>query len=94
LTFFLKLLFLFQHLDEDVRNERRIILKEDPKSTSSVILVRDLVQKFKKRKEKSLVNRIYTAVDHLNFRVDKQSCFGLLGFFHFYFYLFLLFSIF
>jgi len=37
------------------------------------------VQRFKKRKEKSIHRRIYTAVDHLNFRVTKQSCFGLLG---------------
>ncbi len=44
-----------------------------------MILVRDLVQRFKKRKEKSIRSRIYTAVDHLNFRVAKRSCFGLLG---------------
>ncbi len=66
-------------MDEDVRNERRLILQENSSSSSSVILVRDLVQRFKKRKEKSIHRRIYTAVDHLNFRVTKRSCFGLLG---------------
>ncbi|CAF4058228.1 unnamed protein product, partial [Adineta steineri] len=67
------------HLDEDVRNERQSILRESTSSTSSVVLVRDLVQQFKKRKNKSSGQRIYTAVDHLNFRVTKKSCFGLLG---------------
>jgi ABC-type glutathione transport system ATPase component len=66
-------------LDEDVRNERRTILQEDLSSTSAVIFVRDLVQRFKKRKGKGVRSRIYTAVDHLNFRVTKRSCFGLLG---------------
>jgi ABC-type multidrug transport system ATPase subunit len=51
-----------------------------------VILVRDLVQRFKKRNEKSIRRRIYTAVDHLNFRVAKQSCFGLLGIASFHFF--------
>ncbi|CAF3375160.1 unnamed protein product [Rotaria sp. Silwood1] len=67
------------HLDEDVRIERESILKEYEQSTSTVILVRDLVKQFTKRKEKSLTRRIYTAVDHLNFRVSTRSCFGLLG---------------
>ncbi|CAF4618859.1 unnamed protein product [Rotaria sp. Silwood1] len=65
--------------DEDVRIERESILKEYEQSTSTVILVRDLVKQFTKRKEKSLTRRIYTAVDHLNFRVSTRSCFGLLG---------------
>jgi ABC-type multidrug transport system ATPase subunit len=56
-----------------------LILRENSASSSSVIVVRDLVQRFKKRKEKSLSRRIYTAVDHLNFHVAKKSCFGLLG---------------
>jgi len=44
------------------------------------------VQRFKKRKTKSIGRRIYTAVDHLNFRVAKRSCFGLLGLYqHFLF---------
>jgi len=46
---------------------------------ASVILVRDLVKQFKKRKSKSSGNRIYLAVDHLNFHVQKRACFGLLG---------------
>ncbi|UJR36715.1 hypothetical protein I4U23_029431 [Adineta vaga] len=66
------------HLDDDVRNERQAVLQESsssysPSASSSVVLVRDLLQRFKKR------NNIYTAVDHLNFRVTKRSCFGLLG---------------
>ncbi len=44
-----------------------------------------MVQRFKKRKEKSIHKKIYTAVDHLNFRVAKKSCFGLLGKFEFHF---------
>ncbi|CAF0914028.1 unnamed protein product [Rotaria sp. Silwood1] len=67
------------HLDEDVRNERRLLFEENSLSTSSVILVRDVVKRFKKRKEKSLQRRIFTPVDHLNFHVTKRSCFGLLG---------------
>ncbi|CAF2548505.1 unnamed protein product [Rotaria sp. Silwood2] len=66
-------------LDEDVRNERRLIFEENNLSTSSVILVRDVVKRFKKRKEKSFQRRIFTAVNHLNFHVAKRSCFGLLG---------------
>lgn len=63
-----------------MRQERREIVN-DTKAivSSSVIVVRDLVQRFKKRKDKTLGSRVYTAVDHLNFRVAKQSCFGLLG---------------
>ncbi|CAF0732489.1 unnamed protein product [Adineta steineri] len=67
------------HLDEDVRNERQSVLHTNSSSTSFVIVVRDLVQQFKKRKNKLSGQRIYTAVDHLNFRVTKKSCFGLLG---------------
>ncbi|CAF2897084.1 unnamed protein product [Rotaria sp. Silwood2] len=66
-------------LDKDVRDERRIILNNRELSTSAVVLVRDLVQQFKKRKGKSLFSPYFTAVDHLNFYVSKQSCFGLLG---------------
>lgn len=50
---------------------------------SAVVVVRDLVQKFRKRKAKSLFSPYFTAVDHLNFYVPKQSCFGLLGKFRF-----------
>jgi ABC-type oligopeptide transport system ATPase subunit len=46
---------------------------------ASVILVQDLVKTFKKRKSKSTGDRIYFAVDHLNFHVKKKACFGLLG---------------
>ncbi|CAF0922953.1 unnamed protein product [Adineta ricciae] len=72
------------HLDEDVRNERQAVLQNSlssssSSSSSSVIFVRDLVQRFKKRNNTTLSSRIYTAVDHLNFRVTKRSCFGLLG---------------
>ena len=76
--------YVFQHLDEDVRQERRLIMNDTSPTTqpSSVIVVRDLVQRFKKRKGKGLGSRVYTAVDHLNFRVSKQSCFGLLGKIH------------
>ncbi|CAM4944466.1 unnamed protein product [Rotaria socialis] len=68
-----------ENLDEDVRNERRLLKEEANLLASSVILVRDLVKRFKKRKEKSLHRRIFTAVDHLNFHVTHRSCFGLLG---------------
>ncbi|CAF0750661.1 unnamed protein product [Adineta steineri] len=61
------------HLDEDVRRERESILQDNETTKSSVILVRDLIKQFKKRKS------IYTAVDHLNFHVHKRACFGLLG---------------
>ncbi|CAF1240137.1 unnamed protein product [Adineta steineri] len=61
------------HLDEDVRREREMILQDNEITKSSVILVRDLIKQFKKRKS------IYTAVDHLNFHVHKRACFGLLG---------------
>ncbi|CAF1280253.1 unnamed protein product [Rotaria sordida] len=66
-------------LDKDVRDERRMILNNKELFTSSVVLARDLVQQFKKRKGKSLFSPYFTAVDHLNFYVPKQSCFGLLG---------------
>jgi ABC-type oligopeptide transport system ATPase subunit len=48
-------------------------------TTSSVILVRDLVKQFQKRKSKSSGKQIYMAVNHLNFHVQKRACFGLLG---------------
>lgn len=64
--------FLFQHLDEDVRTERQLILHEN---IDSVIVVRDLVRIFHKR----LFRQPSRAVDHLNFQVTKRSCFGLLG---------------
>ncbi|CAF3058575.1 unnamed protein product [Rotaria sp. Silwood2] len=66
-------------LDEDVRNERQLILNRSQLTKSAVVIVRDLVQEFKKRKEKSVVKRIHRAVDHLNFFVSPSSCFGLLG---------------
>ncbi|CAF3479865.1 unnamed protein product [Rotaria sp. Silwood1] len=66
-------------LDKDVRDERRMILNNRALFTSTVVLVRDLVQQFKKRKRKLLFSPYFTAVDHLNFYVPKQSCFGLLG---------------
>ncbi|CAF4744310.1 unnamed protein product [Rotaria sp. Silwood1] len=66
-------------LDEDVRNERQLILNRNQLTKSAVVIVRDLVQEFKKRKEKSMTKRIHRAVDHLNFFVPSSSCFGLLG---------------
>ncbi|CAF3881561.1 unnamed protein product [Rotaria sordida] len=66
-------------LDEDVRNERQLILNQSQLTKSAVVIVRDLVQEFKKRKEKSVEKRIHRAVDHLNFFVSPSSCFGLLG---------------
>ncbi|CAF1000356.1 unnamed protein product [Rotaria sordida] len=66
-------------LDEDVRNERQLILNRSQLTKSAVVIVRDLVQEFKKRKEKSVEKRIHRAVDHLNFFVSPSSCFGLLG---------------
>jgi ABC-type glutathione transport system ATPase component len=66
-------------LDEDVRRERQLISHDNETTKSSVVLVKDLVKTFKKRKTKSSGNRIYTAVDHLNFHVQTRACFGLLG---------------
>lgn len=56
-----------------------MILDDNETTTSSVILVRDLVKQFKKKKSKSTGNQIYFAVNHLNFHVQKRACFGLLG---------------
>jgi ABC-type antimicrobial peptide transport system ATPase subunit len=44
-----------------------------------VILVRDLIKQFDKRNGKASRRSTYTAVDHLNFNVQKRACFGLLG---------------
>ncbi|CAF1607738.1 unnamed protein product, partial [Adineta ricciae] len=68
-----------EHLDEDVRNERELIINKNTVLDTSIIFVRDLVQGFKKRKEKSMHRQSCTIIDHLNFFVPKQSCFGLLG---------------
>jgi len=59
-------------LDVDVQTERQLVLHENIQKTSSVLLVRDLVRQFKKQTSSFVV-------DHLNFRVTKRSCFGLLG---------------
>ena len=69
-------------MDEDVRQERRLIMNDIISPTQPVIIVRDLVQRFKKRNGKTRTDCVYTAVDHLNFHVSKQSCFGLLGEIH------------
>ena len=66
-------------MDEDVRQERRSVLQNNEVSQSSVVVVRDLVKRFKKKKSKSKDKRIYYAVDHLNFQVPRKACFGLLG---------------
>jgi ABC-type oligopeptide transport system ATPase subunit len=50
-----------------------MIRNESLSSTSAVVVVKDLVQIFQKRR------RQYVAVDHLNFYVPQGSCFGLLG---------------
>ena len=75
---------LLQHLDEDVRRERDLVLGNNELTQSSVILVRDLAKRFKKKKGKSKKKIAYYAVDHLNFLVQRKACFGLLGttFFH------------
>ncbi|UJR09005.1 hypothetical protein I4U23_013254 [Adineta vaga] len=67
------------HLDEDVRRERQLILQDNETTNTSVILVRDLVKRFKKRKSKARAERDYLAVNHVNFHVKKSACFGLLG---------------
>jgi ABC-type dipeptide/oligopeptide/nickel transport system ATPase subunit len=54
-------------------------LDKSEASKSAVVAIEDLVLKFKKRKEKSVFQRLYTAVNHLNFYVPQGSCFGLLG---------------
>ncbi|CAF3480607.1 unnamed protein product [Rotaria socialis] len=66
-------------LDKDVRDERRMVHANRDSFTSNVVLVRDLVQRFRKRKGKSILRSYSTTVDHLNFYVPKQACFGLLG---------------
>ena len=68
-----------QHLDEDVRRERQTVLGDNETIQSSVVLVRDLVKKFEKKKFKSNANSTYYAVNHLNFQVQQRACFGLLG---------------
>jgi ABC-type oligopeptide transport system ATPase subunit len=57
------------------------MILNDPRTleNSSVIVVRDLIKQFEKRKSKGNRRRLYTAVDHLNFYVQKGACFGLLG---------------
>ena len=62
-----------QNLDEDVRSERDLV--QNDITQSSVVVVRDLLKKFRKAKKEP----IYTAVDHLNFYVQQRACFGLLG---------------
>ncbi|CAM4813346.1 unnamed protein product [Rotaria magnacalcarata] len=66
-------------LDKDVRDERRMVHANRDSFTSSVVLVRDLVKRFRRRKGKSIRRSHFTTVDHLNFHVPKQACFGLLG---------------
>lgn len=44
-----------------------------------MILVRDLIKQFRKRRNKSSDEETYLAVNHLNFYVQKKECFGLLG---------------
>ncbi len=70
---------LFQNLDEDVQRERQLIMQGNAAVIGSVIVVKDLVKKFNTKKTKSNGNRVYLAVDHLNFLVQKRACFGLLG---------------
>ena len=73
------LIYFSQHLDEDVRRERNLVLGNNEITQSSVILVRDLAKRFEKKKGKSKEKRVYYAVDHLNFLVQRRACFGLLG---------------
>jgi ABC-type oligopeptide transport system ATPase subunit len=54
-------------------------MHDNETANASVILVQDLVKQFEKRKSKSTSQRIYLAVNHLNFHVQKRACFGLLG---------------
>jgi ABC-type oligopeptide transport system ATPase subunit len=56
-----------------------MILNKSEPVISAVVVLQDLVVTFKKRKEKSVFQRQYTAVDHLSFYVPQGSCFGLLG---------------
>lgn len=66
-------------MDEDVRVERQLISEDNDVTRESVIVVKDLVKRFKRKKTKSNDDRFYLAVDHLNFHVQKRACFGLLG---------------
>jgi ABC-type oligopeptide transport system ATPase subunit len=61
-----------------VRDERQKILENHHSIQQSVVIVRDLIKEFVKPKGKS-GRKKYTAVDHLNFHVEKRACFGLLG---------------
>ena len=56
-----------------------MILENHASTQQAVILVRDLIKEFKKRQKKSSEERMYLAVNHLNFYVQKRECFGLLG---------------
>ena len=56
-----------------------MILNKSAPLSSAVIVVQDLVQQFKKRKDNSFFQHQYTAVNHLNFYAPQGSCFGLLG---------------
>lgn len=56
-----------------------MILNKSVLSSSAVVVVQDLVQQFKKRKDNSFFQHQYTAVNHLNFYALQGSCFGLLG---------------
>lgn len=73
------LFVICQDLDDDVRSERQMILNKSAPVSSAVVVVQDLVQQFKKRKENSFFQQPYTAVNHLNFYASQGSCFGLLG---------------
>ncbi|CAF0884648.1 unnamed protein product [Didymodactylos carnosus] len=64
-------------IDNDMSNTNQNSTTFHP--SQAVIYVQDLLITFEKRKEKSFRSQLYTAVDHLNFHVDKRSCFGLLG---------------
>lgn len=56
-----------------------MILNRSAPTRSAVVVIQDLVQMFMKRKEKSVFQQQYVAVDHLNFYVPQGACFGLLG---------------
>jgi ABC-type multidrug transport system ATPase subunit len=56
-----------------------MILNNGEPVRSAVVVLQDLVLTFKKRKEKSVFQRQYAAVNHLSFYVPQGSCFGLLG---------------
>ncbi|CAF1233873.1 unnamed protein product [Adineta ricciae] len=67
------------HLDEDVRRERQLLQQDNETTKASVILVRDLVKRFQKKRGKSNSKQDYFAVNHVNFHVKQRACFGLLG---------------